>query len=125
MEEKLVILDNENSSLKIELKKAKEDLEVREVDCKSKKNKLLNEIKEMKETVVEKDTLLKLSEKERGFMFTDFELLSEEIVDRDLVIQSLSEPSEQKENILVMLRILSKKRILTLVHEKQFLPSEN
>ena len=98
MEEKCGILDNENSSLKIEFKKVKEELEVREVEFISKENKLLNEIKEMKESAVDKDTLLKLSEKERGFMFTDFELLSEEIVDRDLVIQSLSEPTEQKEN---------------------------
>ena len=36
MEEKSVILDNENSSLKIEFKKVKEDLEVREVEFISK-----------------------------------------------------------------------------------------
>ena len=98
IEEKCEILDNENSSLKNELNKVKEELEVREVEFISKEKKLLNENKEMKESVVDKDTLLKLSENERGFMFTDFELLSEEIVDRDLVIQSLSEPSEQKES---------------------------
>jgi len=97
IEEKCAFLDNENSSLKAELNKVKEELEVREVEFSSRENKMLNDIKEMKESVAVKDSLLKLSEKERGFMFTDFELLSDEIVDRDLVIQSLSEPSEQKE----------------------------
>jgi len=98
IEEKCAILDIENSSLKVELNKVREELEVREVEFSNRENKMLNDLKEMKESVTDKDSLLKLSEKERGFMFTDFELLSEEIVDRDLVIQSLSEPSEQKEN---------------------------
>jgi len=98
-EETCEILNNENSMLRSQLKKVANVVEAKETDFKNRETTLLSDIKYMKELVVDKDSLLKLSEKERGSMFTDFELLSDEIVDRDLVIQSLSETSDNKENI--------------------------
>ena len=77
--------------LKVQLKDITDAHTSKEAEFRKREKMLLNDLKDIKEMIVDKETLLKLSEKERGFMFTDFELLSEEIVDRDLVIQSLSE----------------------------------
>lgn len=91
MQEKCEFLDSENKILKVQVKDINNDLVVKETEFRRREQILLCELKDIKETVVDKETLLKLSENERGFMFTDFELLSEEIVDRDLVIQTLSD----------------------------------
>ena len=91
IQEKYEILNSENNTLKIQLKEVTNAHTIKEAEFKKREQMLVCDLKEIKEMIVDKETLLKLSEKERGFMFSDFELLSEEIVDRDLVIQSLSE----------------------------------
>ena len=44
-----------------------------------------------------KGVLLKSIENEKEVMFTDFQLLSEEVVERDLIIQSLNKVFDEKE----------------------------
>jgi len=91
IQEKYELVNTENNMLKVQLKDVTDAHTTKEAEFRKRENMLVSDIKDIKEMIVDKETLLKLSEKERGFMFTDFELLSEEIVDRDLVIQSLSE----------------------------------
>merc|ERR1712183_968920 len=92
-------LSNENNSLKIQLNRNQESMEVEESELRIKESKLLKEIDELKEIVVEKGSMLKNLEIEKELILNDFKLMSEEIVDRDLVIQSLSEASDHhKEN---------------------------
>jgi len=88
---KYELLNTENNMLKVQLKDVTDAHTIKEAEFRKREKMLVSDLKDIKEMIVDKETLLKLSEKERGFMFTDFELLSEEIVDRDLVIQSLSE----------------------------------
>jgi len=91
IQEKYELLNTENNMLKVHLKDVTDAHIIKEAEFRKREEMLVSDLKDIKEMIVDKETLLKLSEKERGFMFTDFELLSEEIVDRDLVIQSLSE----------------------------------
>jgi len=94
IQEKYELVNTENNMLKVQLKDVTDAHTTKEAEFRKRENMLVSDIKDIKEMIVDKETLLKLSEKERGFMFTDFELLSEEIVDRDLVIQSLSEVNQ-------------------------------
>jgi len=91
IQEKYELLNTENNMLKVQLKDVTDAHIIKEAEFRKREEMLASDLKDIKEMIVDKETLLKISEKERGFMFTDFELLSEEIVDRDLVIQSLSE----------------------------------
>lgn len=55
-----------------------------------------------------KGVLLKSIENEKEVMFTDFQLLSEEVVERDLIIQSLNEVvDEKKKDVAFMLDMTS------------------
>ena len=55
-----------------------------------------------------KGVLLKSIENEKEVMFTDFQLLSDEVVERDLIIQSLNEVvDEKKKDVAFMLDITS------------------
>ena len=55
-----------------------------------------------------KGVLLKSIENEKEVMFTDFQLLSEEVVERDLIIQSLNKVfDEKKEDVAFMLDMTS------------------
>ena len=55
-----------------------------------------------------KGVLLKSIENEKEVMFTDFQLLSDEVVERDLIIQSLNEVvDEKKKDVAFMLDMTS------------------
>ena len=105
--EKCNELELENNSLKnqinLDQNKYKRMLE----DAKKSEEKMKNEINSLKDSISVKRYLIKSYENEKEVMFADFQLLSEEVVQRDLIIQSLGtgdkENQERKENLAFLL----------------------
>ena len=105
--EKCNSLELENDSLKnqinIDQNKYKKMLE----DSKKSEEKMKNEINSLKDSISVKRYLIKSYENEKEVMFADFQLLSEEVVERDLIIQSLDNADkgaeERKENLAFLL----------------------
>ena len=105
--EKCNSLELENDSLKnqisLDQNKYKKMLE----DAKKSEDKMKNEINSLKDSISVKRYLIKSYENEKEVMFADFQLLSEEVVQRDLIIQSLGtgdkEAQERKENLAFLL----------------------
>ena len=105
--EKCNSLELENDSLKnqisLDQNKYKKMLE----DAKKSEDKMKNEINSLKDSISVKRYLIKSYENEKEVMFADFQLLSEEVVQRDLIIQSLGtgdkETQERKENLAFLL----------------------
>ena len=105
--EKCNELELENDSLKnqinLDQNKYKQMLE----DAKKSEEKMKNELNSLKDSISVKRYLIKSYENEKEVMFADFQLLSEEVVERDLIIQSLNngdkDPQESKENLAFLL----------------------
>ena len=105
--EKCNELELENDSLKnqinLDQNKYKKMLE----DAKKSEEKMKNELNSLKDSISVKRYLIKSYENEKEVMFADFQLLSEEVVERDLIIQSLNngdkDPQESKENLAFLL----------------------
>ena len=100
----------ENNSLKAQMYKDQRNAETKLKDSKKKEEKLFNEINALKDSISVKGVLIKTFETEKEVMFTDFQLLSEEVVERDLIIQSLNEAvavDENKENVAFLLDMTS------------------
>ena len=68
--------------------------------------KMKNEINSLKDSISVKRYLIKSFENEKEIMITDFQLLSEEVVERDLIIQSMNDnlsKGQEEENLAFLL----------------------
>lgn len=91
--EKCNLLETENDSLKNQINLDQNLLE----EARESEEKLKKEIGSLKDTISMKRYIIKSFENEKEIMITDFQLLSEEVVERDLIIQSLNENHEETE----------------------------
>ena len=108
LSDKCNFLVSENNSLKTQMYKEQRNAELKLKDSKKKEEKLFNEINALKDSISVKGVLIKTFETEKEVMFTDFQHLSEEVVERDLIIQSLNEAvDEKKENVAFLLDMTS------------------
>ena len=108
LSDKCNFLVSENNSLKTQMYKEQRNAELKLKDSKKKEEKLFNEINALKDSISVKGVLIKTFETEKEVMFTDFQHLSEEVVERDLIIQSLNEAvDENKENVAFLLDMTS------------------
>ena len=98
-------LQRENESLKSNLFREQRDFETKLKEVILREEKLISEINALKDSISVKGVLLKTFENEKEVMFSDFQLLSEEVVERDLIIQSLNDvvDEKEKENVAFLL----------------------
>ena len=101
-------LISENTALKSKMAIDQRSYEITLKELKQREEKLIRDINALKDSISVKGVLLKSIENEKEVMFTDFQLLSEEVVERDLIIQSLNEAAdERKENVAFLLDMTS------------------
>ena len=96
-------LVTENGALRSQLYKEEQSHEHSKKEFKAREESLVSDMNALKDSIKVKGVLLKTFENEKEVMFTDFQLLSEEVVERDLIIQSLNEAVDDKENFAFLL----------------------
>ena len=102
--EKCNSLELENESLKNQINLDQNKYKQRLEAAMKSEEKMKNEINSLKDTISVKRYLIKSYENEKEVMFADFQLLSEEVVERDLMIQSLNNGSQEAhENLAYVL----------------------
>ena len=103
--DKCNLLETENDALKNQINFEQNLLD----EARESEQKLKKEIGSLKDTISMKRYIIKSFENEKEVMITDFQLLSEEVMERDLIIQSLNENheetevSERRENLAFLL----------------------
>jgi len=108
IKERNSFLISENTALKSKMAVDQRSYEITLKELKQREEKLICDINALKDSISVKGVLLKSIENEKEVMFTDFQLLSEEVVERDLIIQSLNEAAdERKENVAFLLDMTS------------------
>ena len=108
LKERNSFLISENTALKSKMAVDQRSYEITLKELKQREEKLICDINALKDSISVKGVLLKSIENEKEVMFTDFQLLSEEVVERDLIIQSLNEAAdERKENVAFLLDMTS------------------
>ena len=108
IKERISFLISENTALKSKMAVDQRSYEITLKELKQREEKLVRDINALKDSISVKGVLLKSIENEKEVMFTDFQLLSEEVVERDLIIQSLNEAAdERKENVAFLLDMTS------------------
>ena len=100
--EKCSELETENDALKSQIN---QDQSLLREKVRS-EEKMKNEINSLKDSISVKRYLIKSFENEKEIMITDFQLLSEEVVERDLIIQSMNDnlsKGQEEENLAFLL----------------------
>jgi len=91
-------LEVENDSLKSQLFVDQNKYRSRLEEALKSEEKMKNEITSLEDSISVKRYLIKSFENEKEIMISDFQLLSEEVVERDLIIQSLNEDFSEERN---------------------------
>ena len=106
--EKCEIVMNENNQLKRELSKPNDSIKIEEVDFKQKESELIEDIEDMKNTIAIKENLLvstyddkETLQKDFGNLMKNFELIKEELADKEEYIQKILSESSSKKSLPV------------------------